>query len=496
MDIKKLVLYCLLAIIGMSLWSAWVKDHPEKNQAAASTQTSNQTELASSSVPSAFNPASKNTATQTSSENINHSVNAIQTGKLIHVKTDTIEADISEKGGDLVSLKLLNYPVSLKSKSPVQMLSTYSDQLYIVQSGLTGINNETIEFSSAKTNDELNNNQKEIQVILNGKTQNGLSVEKIYTFARGQYLVSLKEQVNNNSGKTWEGSFYTQIKRQQPPGSSGGFFSVHTYDGAVISSPEKRYDKISYKNMDESDLNQNSQDGWIAMQQRYFVGALIPPSQQETHYYSNTNQNIYMIGLVAPQISLASGESKSFSTRYYLGPKINTLLKAAAPGLDLTIDYGWLWIISDLIFWLMQKINLLIGNWGWTIVIITILIKIIFYPLSATSYKSMARMRELQPRIKALKERFGDDKKAMGQATMEMYRKEKINPLGGCLPMVIQIPVFIALYYVLLESVQLRQAPFVFWIHDLSAKDPYFILPILMGASMFWMQKLTPASPY
>jgi len=498
MDIKKLILYCLLAIVGMALWSAWVKDHKPANQNTASVQTQAKTgsqSTAVSSTPSAFNPDSKSSNTAKNAAIPARAANSIQTGKLIHVKTDLLSAGISEKGGDIVSLKLLKYTISLKDKSNVQMLTTNPDELYVVQSGLTKVNNQNIRFTSAKTNYQLGKNQKSIRVVLTGRTKNGLLVEKIYRFARNQYVVHLSEKVKNISGKTWEGSFYSQIKRQQPPSSGGGLFHYRTYDGAAISSPKKRYQKISYKEMDKANLSRSIQNGWIAMQQRYFVGALIPPSKQITHYYSTTDQSVYTIGLVAPQAILAPGKSTGFSAKFYLGPKLNARLKAAASGLDLTIDYGWLWMISELIFWVMQKINFVLGNWGWTIVLTTVLIKIIFYPLSATSYKSMARMREMQPRIKALKERFGGDKKAMGQATMELYRKEKINPLGGCLPMVIQIPVFIALYYVLFESVQLRQAPFVFWIHDLAIKDPYFILPILMGISMFWMQKLTPASP-
>ena len=500
MNIRQVFLYCVLAIVAMFLWKAWVSEHPKSSQEAQSSSLAKKNHTPSSSsryIPSTFRSASPQKQHSTrSSSNINNNPPFRENTRLIHAKTDVFDVGFSEKGGNLVFLKLLKYPTTLKEKNnSLELLSLQPDNFYINESGLTGLSYQTVVFRSAKKNYQLLEGKNDLNVVLKGRSQTGLVITKIYHFQKNKYLIQLTEQVKNNSSRPWSGSFYDQIQRKKPSSSQRGILRGRIYDGASISSPKKRYKKITYKDMNASNLSENIQQGWIAMQQRYFVNALIPPSTKTMHYYSRQYQNnIYTIGMVSPEITLAPGQIASFTKSYYIGPKINTRLKAAAPGLDLTINYGWLWIISDAIFWVMSKINLLVGNWGWTIVLITILIKILFYPLSATSFRSMGKMHQMQPRIKALKERFGDDKKALSQATMDLYRKEKINPLGGCLPMLIQIPVFIALYYVLIESVQLRQAPFILWIHDLSSKDPYYILPVLMGGSMFLTQKLSSVS--
>jgi len=492
----------MLAIVGLFLWKAWVGEHATVTHTGNGTTVSTEKEgeqTSASYAPSSFHSTAEQNNHSNSSPSFNVDKNSSfqESANLIHAKTDLLEVGFSEKGGNIVFLKLLKYPISLKEKNEaLQLISSQQKDFYINQSGLTGVDDQAVTFKGTQQNYQLSNGKNELEVILTGTTKQGLVIKKIYRLERDKYLIQLKEQVKNTSSQSWKGSFYYQIQRKKPsPANSGGVLKGRVYDGVSISSPEKRYKKVTYKDMDASNLSENIQDGWIAMQQRYFVNALVPPSTQTMHYYSRQYQNdLYTVGMVSPEISLAPGKTTSFQAKYYIGPKINTRLKAVAPGLDLTINYGWLWIISDGIFWVMSKINLLVGNWGWTIILITILIKLLFYPLSAASFRSMGKMHQMQPRIKALKERFGEDKKALSQATMDLYRKEKINPLGGCLPMLIQIPVFIALYYVLIESVQLRQAPFMFWIHDLSAKDPYYILPILMGGSMFLTQKLSSVS--
>lgn len=502
MNIRQVFLYCMLAIVGMFLWKAWVEDHSTPSHTTngdAVTTESEGKQTSSSYAPSSFHSttAQRDSSYSSASSRVEKSSSFQKSTHLIYAKTDVLDIGFSEKGGNIVFLKLLKYPTSSKEKNkPLQLMSSQQNDFYINQSGLTGVDDQSITFKGAQQNYQLANGKNALEVILTGTTKQGLAINKIYRFERDKYLIQLKEQVKNSSSQRWKGSFYSQIQRKKPTnGNNGGVLKGRVYDGVSISSPEKRYKKVTYKEMDASNVSENIQNGWVAMQQRYFVNALIPPSTQTMHYYSRQYQNdIYTVGMVAPEIDLAPGKEASFETKYYIGPKINTRLKAAAPGLDLTINYGWLWIISDGIFWVMSKIILLVGNWGWTIVLITVLIKLLFYPLSAASFRSMGKMHQMQPRIQALKERFGDDKKALSQATMDLYRKEKINPLGGCLPMLIQIPVFIALYYVLIESVQLRQAPFIFWIHDLSAKDPYYILPILMGGSMFLTQKLSSVS--
>ncbi|HYF97446.1 MAG TPA: membrane protein insertase YidC, partial [Coxiellaceae bacterium] len=315
------------------------------------------------------------------------------------------------------------------------------------------------------------------------------------------YAIKIENQISNRSGRTWVGSLYSQIKHK-PVEQEHSFMQPRTYEGATLSSPAKRYQKLPYDKLEKATVNENIKDGWMAMQQHYFLTAWIPDPAQTNHYYTHVTSlgageydKIYTIGFVAPETQLAPGASESISSTFYVGPESTKQLEPLAPGLDLTIDYGWLWIISKAIFWVMDHINSIVGNWGWSIILVTVLIKLLFYKLSEASYRSMARMRELQPRLATLRERYGDDKQKLSQSTMEIYKKEKINPLGGCLPVIVQIPVFIALYYVLFESVELRQAPFILWIHDLSVKDPYYVLPILMGLSMFAQQKLSPPPP-
>lgn len=357
-----------------------------------------------------------------------------------------------------------------------------------------------IIFSAAKTQYTLAPDQKSLQVTLRGKTANGLSVTKQYTFKRDSYVVGLSYSVNNPTGKTWKGSLYTQLVRRQPD-TKHHLFGMRAYSGASVSSPATPYEKLSYKKMDENNLSRVNTAGWAAMQQHYFLSAWIPgDAKQSSHFYTHVagggdKNNLYTVGFVSPAMRIAPGATKVTRASIYIGPEVAKRLETLAVGLDHTVDYGWLWWASVAIFWLLGAVHHIVGNWGWAIIITTILIKVVLYPLSAASFRSMAKMRELQPRIKLLKERFADDKQALSKATMDLYKKEKINPLGGCLPMLIQIPVFIALYYVLMESVELRQAPFILWIQDLSIKDPFYVLPILMGASMMLQQKLTPSSP-
>jgi YidC/Oxa1 family membrane protein insertase len=320
-------------------------------------------------------------------------------------------------------------------------------------------------------------------------------VVKRYRFERGSYLVQVTQEVRNRTGADLTVRGYTQFQRTELHDPNEARF-VYTYTGGAYYSPADKYKKIAFDDMRKERLNKAVTDGWIAMMQHYFVSAWVPPRAQADTFYTNVlADSRYIIGKYSPAASLAPGASHSFEDGLYIGPKIPETLAPIAPGLDLTVDYGMLAIIAQPIHWLLSKIHSVVGNWGWSIIILTILIKAVFYPLSETSYKSMAHMRQVTPRIQALKDRYGDDKERLNQAMMELYKKEKINPLGGCLPIVIQIPVFIALYWVLLESVELRQAPFALWIQNLTAPDPYFVLPLLMGVSMFIQQKLNPQPP-
>jgi YidC/Oxa1 family membrane protein insertase len=285
------------------------------------------------------------------------------------------------------------------------------------------------------------------------------------------------------------------LQRAKPIEDSANKF-IYTYTGGAIYSEEKKYEKIKFDDIAEADLNRDIKGGWLAMLQHYFVSAWVPPAEQVHHYYSKAlKTGRFVLGAYSPNKTVSAGEQVNFESRFYAGPKLQHQLEAISKGLELTADYGWLTIIAKPIFWVLEKIHGIVQNWGWSIILLTVLIKLAFYKLSETSYKSMANMKKVAPRLQTLKERYGDDKQRLNQAMMEMYKKEKINPLGGCLPMLVQIPVFISLYWVLLEAVELRQAPWIFWIQDLSIKDPYFVLPLLMGITMFIQQKLNPAPP-
>ena len=303
--------------------------------------------------------------------------------------------------------------------------------------------------------------------------------------------------MKNLKNTQWQGRFYKQLIRKKVT-QNKHLFEAHSYEGASMSSHQHPYEKVTFDQMAKANVDRTHAGGWIAMQQLYFLSAWVPHSQLQHHHFYTKSQPIdqlYMIGLLGPDVTIAPRASHTFLATLYTGPELTGRLAQLAPGLDRTVDYGWLWWISSIIFWLMSSIHAFIGNWGWAIVMTTIIIKFLLYPLSAASFRSMAKMRELQPKIQALKERYGDDRQALSRATMELYQKEKINPIGGCLPMLIQVPIFIGLYYVIIESVQLRQAPFLGWIVDLSVRDPYFILPILMGISMLIQQRLTPSAP-
>jgi YidC/Oxa1 family membrane protein insertase len=301
----------------------------------------------------------------------------------------------------------------------------------------------------------------------------------------------VRYDVSNNSTETWRARLYDQLQRTVDPKRRK---LVYTFTGPAISTPEKRYEKFDFDDLEDTPIDVSTKNGWISILQHYFVAALVPPADAEFHYSSKILAgNRYLVGFYGPAIEVPAGSTGAFETTIYAGPKLQHVLERTAPGLELTVDFGVLWFIAKPLFLILELIQKLTGNWGWAIILLTLLIKLIFYPLSAAGYRSMAKMRRVQPRLVALKERYSNDRQRMNQAMMELYKEEKINPLGGCFPIVVQIPVFISLYWVLLESVELRQAPFILWIDNLSSKDPYFVLPLLMGVSMWFQQKLNPA---
>jgi YidC/Oxa1 family membrane protein insertase len=511
-EIRKYVLYFILAVLGVSLWNAWHKEFDQtakpavvsssQNTTASDSSSASDSHSATSYTPKAYKSVN---LSQLKSSDAPKEASAIAAGgQLVKVKTDLFDLAINLNTGNLVDLSLVAYPASLKDKSqPFQLLTSDKKKLYVSQSGLIDADGKPIRvtYSSASTSYEMPSDKNQLDVVLKGQTAEGVQLQKIYTFRRDHYTMDVKYVVDNGSKLPWSGSFYGQVTRR-PQDKSGLFSGYRAYYGASLSSPAKHYEKIKYDWLAKNMISRDVTGGWLAVQQQYFLTAWIPSADESNHYYSHTffhtnsegkPANAYTLGFVTPQLALNPGKTGALSARFYAGPEIADRLKQIAPGLDLTIDYGWLWPLSKAIFWVMDHIHDVVGNWGWSIILVTLLIKLAFYKLSESSYRSMARMRTMAPQLQALKDRFGDDKQKLSQETMALYKREKVNPAGGCLPMLIQVPFFIALYYVLIESVQLRQAPFIFWIHDLSVKDPYYVLPILMGISMFIQQKMTPA---
>lgn len=497
LDYVRYSLYAMLVVISIFLYQAWEKEHPQAvKEVEVVTSKTNNTENYIPEITSTNASAKTAPITHTSTTPIAVSQN------IIRVTTDLFKMDIDTLGGNIIQVMLPQYKEQQDSTAPYILLNNKPDTRYIAQSGLLSAEGPDTakgqtQYTSEATNYSLAEGQNDLQVKLNWKNDNGLIVSKIFTFKRNTYQVDVNYHIENESKQVWNGNTYSQIMRKNtPPASSQGFINFATYFGAAISSPDKKFQKISFSDMTKQNINQSITGGWAAMIQHYFVSAWVPETNATSQYFSKvTNDGLYTIGMIGPQLNVPAGQTADTHATFYAGPAIADQLEKASPSLKLTIDYGWFWFISGIIFWMMQHIYNVVGNWGWSIVLVTLVIKLMFYHLSAKSYRSMSGLKKLQPKITALKERFGDDKQKFTQATLELYKKEKVNPMSGCLPILVQIPVFIGLYWVLIESVQLRHAPFIFWIQDLSTKDPFYVLPVLMGLSMFLQQRLNPPPP-
>ncbi len=490
MDKLRTLLYISLALVVFMLWQEWQRDYgtPAQTTAAATSpqaKTEQATSKSDADVPVA--PAISNDTPALQAD--------VSKGKRIKVETDVYNIEIDTQGGDIRIVDLKNYAVSVEQQDVKYRLmnDTAGDaNIFYTQSGLLGDNapkHNSIYQSAADSYVMAESNDKlAVKLLWYGK--NGITVEKVFTFKRGQYDIGVEYRVLNNGNTPWTGRFYRQFKRNNY--SEGSRFT-YTYTGGVISNSEEPYEKYDFDDMEDKDLAIDMTGGWVAMIQHYFTGAWIAEENQENRVYTKVSAgNQYVLGMLSSPLHVSAGKQNTLKATLYIGPKLQEEMAAVAANLDLVVDYGWLTIIAQPIYWVMTKIHGLVGNWGWSIILLTLLIKVIFYKLSETSYRSMARMRKVTPRMKQLKERYGDDKQGFQQAMMKMYQQEKINPFGGCLPILVQIPVFIALYWVLLESVELRQAPFIFWLKDLSTADPYFVLPIIMGVTMFLQHKLNP----
>lgn len=504
MDIKRTILIVALAVVSYVMVLKWNQDYgqaalPTQNVAASSNPATALPDTVSGN--NAANSADVPSANADSSTPTETPVAASK--DLIHVKTDVLDIAIDPQGGDIAQLRLPLYPRRQDHPDvPFQLFDNGNERTYLAQSGLTGVDGPDARpagrpvFSADKKTYELAPGQDQVVVDLKF-SENGVNYIKRFTLKRGLYDVQVSYLIDNESSKPWNGNLFAQLKRDASSDpSSSTATGTATYLGAALWTSAEPYKKVSMKDIDKGQLKETVQGGWVAWLQHYFVTAWIPQKGDNNVVQTRKDsQGNYIIGFTGPTLTVEPGKTAETSATLYAGPKSQGVLKELSPGLELTVDYGILWFIAQPIFWLLQHIHSLVGNWGWSIIFLTMLIKGIFFPLSAASYKSMARMRAVAPKLAALKEQFGDDRQKMSQAMMELYKKEKINPLGGCLPILVQMPVFLSLYWVLLESVEMRQAPFMLWITDLSIKDPFFILPIIMGATMFIQQRLNPTPP-
>jgi YidC/Oxa1 family membrane protein insertase len=500
MDNQRLILFFALAAVLFLIYSAWMEDYGRPAQPQVVQERSAPVGVPSPAVPEDVPQVATTPDALTTGPSVAE-VQAAPTETPIRVETDVFHLEISPRGGTLSAAWLLDYStVAERPDEPFQLLKPVPPNLFIAQSGLLGEDPSLLPtheaiFEGSQALYQLGPNDDTLDVELVWTNDSGIEVRKRYIFERGSYLIRTSQSITNATDAPLVTRQYNQLQRTELYDPNESQF-IHTFAGGVYYSPEDKYKKVSFDDMRKGKLDRSVADGWIAMMQHYFLAAWIPPRGVAESFYTNVlADSRYIIGKYSPAVSIAPGATHVFENQLFVGPKLQDKLASVAPGLELAVDYGWLTVIAQPIFWVLSKIHMVVGNWGWSIIFLTILIKLAFYKLSETSYKSMANMRQLAPRLQALKDRYGDDKQRLNQAMMEMYKTEKINPLGGCLPILIQIPVFIALYWVLLESVELRYAPFILWLDNLSAPDPYFILPLVMGVSMFVQMKLNPPPP-
>ena len=419
----------------------------------------------------------------------------------IQVRTDVLDLVIDTFGGNIVDALLRTYPVHKDQPGvPMELLSTKPERFFVLQGGLRAADgqpeaNHLATFTTTATDFALAPAATELKVPLTWTSPTGILVTKTYTFRPGRYEIDLDYTVQNNSGLPYETAEYLQLQRLFTPHKQS-MVDVETYSfNGPVAYDGKKYSKLKVEDLPTTPFTQAVAQGWFGAIQHHFLTAAIPPAAENWNYNGSFTDGKFLVSAIGPRQAIAPAASARFSSKLFIGPKLQDQLKATAPGLELTVDYGRLTLLAQPMFWLLDKVHGLVHNWGLTIILVTLLIKLVFYKLSETSGRSMAGMRKLQPRMKALQERYKDDRQAMSTALMELYKKEKINPAAGCLPMLVQIPFFISFYWVLLESVEMRQAPFALWITDLSSRDPFFILPLLMGAAMFLQQKLNPPPP-
>lgn len=482
MDTRRLVLFVIFSMSILMLWDAWQRQHAPAEAMISQVAT----------VPTAVNQNSTTTAVSPADLPANGDYKLLN-GQRIQVTTDLYKADIDTVGGDLRRLELLKHRASDDVNANFVLLDDAAKpMLYVAQTGLIGgdLPSHNATFTSSASSYQMADGQDSLQVRLSWEN-NGVTVDKIYTFHRNRYDIDVNYEIKNGTTSPIIPTVYYQIVHDSE--SNQGSKVMPTFTGGSYYTEATKFKKLAFKDMVKEPLNITSKDGWVGLLQHYFVSAWIPQDGLERKFYTDKlSDKIYRIGTKSTLSTIEPGATLTVPARLFSGPQSKHDLEATAPGLKYTVDYGWLTVIAAPLFWLLSKIHVLVQNWGVAIILLTILLKAAFFRLSASGYRSMAQMRELAPRLQLLKEKFGDDRQKMQMAMMDLYKKEKINPMGGCFPILIQVPVFIALYWVLLGSVELRHAPFFGWIKDLSAIDPYYVLPVLMGATMILQTKLNP----
>jgi YidC/Oxa1 family membrane protein insertase len=495
MDTQRIIAFIIFSFSTLLLWESWQSyDNPQPAIEVQASKGNQQVEPANAELPQPGQLLKPNTTELADT-------GQIAQGARARIITDVIDAEIDANGGDLRKVVLSRYRQNDAAEQPFVLLEERPGRNYFAQMGFVGgtLPTHKTVFELVPGEYRLKDGQNEIKVVLRASLNNA-DVVRTYKFQRGSYVVDVETQIINRGAAVVEGFPYYQILRHgQPP--EGESALMHTFTGPALYTDVGKFQKVSFEDISKgkTEFVKEAKDGWISLVQHHFVSAWVttdPADASQREFYTRAvGDNEYSAGMIFPVIKLNPGDEKTVSMRLYAGPQELEKIKSLAPGLDLVVDYGWLTILAYPIFILLNWINKLVINWGVSIILLTILIKLVFYPLSAAGYKSMAKMRKLAPRLQNLKERYGDDRQKLHEGMMKIYQEEKINPMGGCLPILVQIPVFIALYWVLMGAVELRQAPFALWIQDLSKPDPYYVLPVIMAITSFIQVKLSPASP-
>ena len=493
MDNRRLILLLVFSFSLVMLWDGWQKHNKPPVPAVAATADS------AAGVPTPTPGAAATGAPALPGQSATAAAPVASAPKAV-IRTDVLVAEVSAQGGDIVRLELTRHKASEDVTRNYVLFDNGEKHNYAAQTGLigNGLPNHKTLFSLAASSLDLKDGEDAVTLRLDAPaTADGVKVSKLITFRRGSYVADVSYEITNGSAAALAPHAYFQFTRDGKPAEQPGGFGVQTFTGPAFYTEAEKYQKVAFEDIasKKAKFVTKASDGWAAMVQHYFVAGWAPAEGEREFFANQVSSDLYSAGVIVPVAAIAPGQSGKLSMPLYAGPQEQTRLEQFAKGFDLVVDYGWLTIIAAPLFWVLEWFHKLTGNWGWAIILVTIALKALFFPLSAASYKSMAKMKTLGPRLQRLKEQYGDDKMKMQQAMMDLYKREKVNPLGGCLPILIQIPVFIALYWVLLGVVEMRGAPWLGWIQDLSIKDPYYILPLVMGATSFIQMKLNPAPP-